>query len=75
MNALRDVPLTAEERQPVVVARLGLHSHTCTECGRECACYREPCAARGRATHPGDRRQWLCAPCREFPRREESEAA
>ena len=63
---LREVPLTAEEMQPVVVAHhLGLHSHTCTECGRESACYQVPCPMRGRATHLGDRRVWLCGFCKE----------
>lgn len=73
-KACREVPLTAEQMQPVVIAHLGMHSHTCTGCGRECICYQVPCPARGRATQLGDRRTWLCAPCRESAN-EQSEAA
>lgn len=63
---LRDVPLTPQQMQPVSTFAPGaLHSHTCTECGRECACYQVPCAMRGRSTQVGDRRVWVCGFCQE----------
>jgi len=64
-KALREVPLTPEQMQPVVVAHLGLHSHTCSQCGHDRACYAAPCRFRGRATHGGDRRTWICGLCAE----------
>jgi len=63
-KACREIPLAPAEMQPVAVAHLGLHSHTCTDCGRECSCYQVPCPTRGRSTHGGDRRQWFCGFCR-----------
>lgn len=63
-KALRDVPLTPEQMQPVVVAHLGLHSHTCSECGRECACYQVPCESRGPITKDTPR-VWRCGFCKE----------
>jgi hypothetical protein len=63
----REVPLPTAAVQPARVWSPGtLHSHTCSECGRECACYQAPCRFRGRATHPGDRRrQFVCGLCEE----------
>jgi hypothetical protein len=65
-KACREVPLALPEIHPAAVYTSGvLHSHTCTECGRECACYRNPCAMRGRSTQVGDRRVFLCGVCEE----------
>lgn len=74
-KAIRDVPLSAAEMQPVAVAHLGLHSHTCTECGAERACYQSPCAFRGRRTHLGDRRTWRCGACVEQNANQKAEVA
>jgi hypothetical protein len=47
------------ERKPVAVAHLGLHAHTCSECGKLRTCYANPCVARGR----GDDKGWVCFVC------------
>jgi hypothetical protein len=54
--------------QPVVVARLGLHAHDCSECMNLRPCYADPCAFRGRQTLHVRRAadtQWVCGECRE----------
>jgi hypothetical protein len=55
------------ERKPVEVARLGLHAHTCSECGKLRTCYQDPCPARARGDNARDPRQvlptWICFVC------------
>ena len=60
------------ERQPVVVAHLGLHAHHCSECGLLRTCYADPCAYRGRGDNARDSRHagalapWVCFICEDF---------
>lgn len=57
------------EHQPVQVAHLGLHAHTCSECGLLRTCYQNPCATRARGDNVRDSRQvltpWICFVCRD----------
>ena len=51
------------ERQPVVVAHLGLHAHHCSECGKLRTCYMDPCRFRGRFQRRAGDKQFVCFVC------------
>lgn len=51
------------EQKPVEVAHLGLHAHTCSECGKLRTCYVNPCAFRGRYLRRATDPQFVCFVC------------
>jgi hypothetical protein len=51
------------EQRPVVVAHLGLHAHTCCECGKLRTCYQNPCVFRGRLLRRASDPHFVCFVC------------
>ena len=64
-KSCRDVTLPAIASKPVVVANLGLHSHTCHECGLERTCYADPCEFRGRQLRRATDKHVVCFVCKD----------